>query len=409
MSATHQTNCTTESAVLYVALEMGMVNWKVCSTVAVGQKPRCKTVPARRMDLVLAEIARAKKRFRLSEDTPVEVCYEAGRDGFWPYRWLTRQGLNTVLVDSSSIEVNRRNRRAKTDRLDGEKLVIMLVRYHQGEKRLWSVVQVPSLEVEDTRQLHRELKELCRERTEHTNRIKGLLIGMGIDVQGIGSTFPEKLAELRLWWDSQTDASGAPLPDHLRERLRREYERLALVERQIDELEEHRCAAIGQGDSVNIEKVRQLLNLHGIGPVGSWILVMEFFAWRTFRNGRAVGSLAGLAPMPYDSGSSERSQGISKAGNPLIRALMVQLAWGWLRLQPRSTLSRWYRQRFGSGSKRQRKIGIVALSRKLIVALWRYLETGVPPEGAVLTDWRNKIPKRYQKEPAAKSGTTQAA
>jgi transposase len=251
MSAAHQSNSTSKSAVLYVALEMGMGKWKVCSTIGMAQKPRTKNVPARRMDLVLAEIARAKARFGLPADAAVQVCYEAGRDGFWPYRWLTREGLNTVVVDSSSIEVSRRKRRAKTDRLDGGKLALMLARYHQGERGLWSVVQVPSLEDEDARQLHRELKALGKERTEHTNRIKGLLIGMGIDLPGIGCTFPENLAELRLWWDTQTDASGSPLPAGLRERLRREYERLTLVQRQMDELENERDAAIGRGGTIN--------------------------------------------------------------------------------------------------------------------------------------------------------------
>ena len=399
MSATHQTNCTSNSAHLYVALEMGMANWKVCSTIGVAQKPRTKEVAARRMDLVLQEIARAKARFRLPADATVHVCYEAGRDGFWPYRCLTAQGIDTAVVDSSSIEVNRRKKHAKTDRVDGEKLSVMLARYHQGEKRLWSVVRVPSMEEEDARHLHRELKTLRGERTEHINRIKGLLIGMGIDVGKMALRLPEKLGELRLDWETQTDPQGAPLPAGLQAQLRREYERLALVERQIDQIEGQRAEAIGRGRGAGVEKVRRLMNLHGIGETTAWTLVMEFFGWRTFGNGREVGSLAGLAPVPYSSGASDRSQGISKAGNPRVRALMIELGWGWRRWQKRSALSRWYEERFGGGSKRQRKIGIVALARKLIVALWRYVETGVPPEGAVLVDWRNKIPKSLQTEP----------
>jgi transposase len=378
---------------------MGMADWKVCSTIGVGQKPRTRKVEARRMDLVLQEIARAKARFRLPAEATVYVCYEAGRDGFWPHRWLTGQGIDTVVVDSSSIEVNRRKKHAKTDRVDGEKLSVMLARYHRGETRLWSVVWVPSVEEEDARHLHRELKTLQRERTQHTNRIRGMLIGVGINLAGITAKFPEEVGQLRLWWKTETDPQGAPLPGGLRERLRREYERLALVEQQIEALERERAEAIGRGRGVRVEKVRRLMDLHGIGVTSSWTLATEFFACRTFANGRQVGSLAGLAPVPYNSGGSERSQGISKAGNPRIRSLMIELAWGWRRWQGRSALSRWYEDRFGGGSKRQRKIGIVALARKLIVALWRYVETGVPPEGAVLVDWRNKIPKSLQEEP----------
>jgi transposase len=321
---------------------MGMAKWKVCSTIGVAQKPRTKDVPARRMDLVLEEIARAKARFGLPAEATVHVCYEAGRDGFWPYRWLRGQGMDTAVVDSSSIEVNRRKRRAKTDRLDGEKLSVMLARYHQGERGLWSVVQVPSVEDEDARQLHRELKTLQGERTEHINRIKGLLIGVGIEVAAVTGRFPQELAELRLTWKTETDPQGAPLPAGLRERLRREYERLALVERQISELEGQRAEAIGGSEGAAVEKVRELMNLHGIGETSAWTLVMEFFGWRSFRNGREVGSLSGRAPRPYDSGASERSQGISKAGNPRIRALMIELGWGWRHWQKRSELSRWY-------------------------------------------------------------------
>ena len=400
MSATHQANCTSNSAHLYVALEMGMAKWKVCSTIGVAQKPRSKDVPARRMDLVLEEIARAKARFRLPADATVHVCYEAGRDGFWPYRCLTAQGIDTAVVDSSSIEVNRRKKHVKTDRVDGEKLSVMLARYHQGERRLWSVVRVPSVEQEDARELHRELKTLRGERTKHINRIKGLLIGVGIEVSGIISRrFPEELAELRLKWKTDTDPQGAALPAGLRERLRREHERLKLVEGQIRKLERERAEAIGRSREPQMEKVRRLMNLHGIGETTAWTLVMEFFSWRTFRNGREVGSLSGLTPTPYNSCGSERSQGISKAGNQRVRALMIETGWGWLRFQRRSALSRWYEERFGGGSKRQRKIGIVALARKLIVALWQYVETGVPPKGALRVDWRKKIPKSLQREP----------
>jgi transposase len=339
---------------------MGMAKWKVCSTIGVAQKPRTKDVPARRMDLVLEEIARAKARFGLPAEATV-------------HGWLSLESG----VRSVTVQVGHAARAAITAAASAAPRGLFF---------------------EDARQLHRELKTLQGERTEHINRIKGLLIGVGIEVAAVTGRFPEELAELRLTWKTETDPQGAPLPAGLRERLRREYERLALVERQISELEGQRAEAIGGSEGAAVEKVRELMNLHGIGETSAWTLVMEFFGWRSFRNGREVGSLSGLAPTPYDSGGSERSQGISKAGNPRIRALMIELGWGWRHWQKRSELSRWYDERFWGGSKRQRKIGIVALARKLIVALWRYVETGVAPKGALVVDWRNKIPKSLQKE-----------
>lgn len=399
MSATHPANCITNPASLYVALEMGFSQWKVACTIGLGQKPRVRTIEARDVDSVLEEIRRAKRRFGLPEDAPVHSCYEAGRDGFWVHRFLGERGLDNVIVDSSSIEVNRRRRRAKTDRLDAEKLVTMLVRYHEGEKRLWSVVQVPSLEDEDARQLHRELMALKGERTRHINRIKGLLIGEGIAIRRVDRRFPEQLKRLRLWWDGKEDGLGSPLPSGLRARLLREYERLELVEGQIRELEKQRAEAIGRSKEARMEKVRKLMNLRGIGATTAWLYTMEFFGWRDFRNRREVGSLAGLTPTPYRSCGGEREQGISKAGNRRLRVTAIEIAWGWLHFQPQSELSRWYRRRFAAGSKRQRKIGIVALARKLLVALWQYLETGVPPAGAVVGDWRSKIPRTLIAEP----------
>jgi transposase len=368
--------------VLYLALELGWKTWTLGFTVGRGQKPRLRSMPGRASDQLLYEIEAAKKRFDLPPDTPVISCYEAGRDGFWIHRLLRSRGIENIVVDSASIEVNRRKRRAKSDRLDAEKLLVQLIRWHNGEKKVWAVVHVPTSADEDHRQLHRELIALKSERTSHVNAIKGLLASLGLQAV-VDDDFPERLEYLRQW-------DGAGVPAGMRQRLLREFARWQMVGQQIRQLERERAQQIRKGETPEVEKVRRLLNLKGMGPNGSWLLVWEFFCWRKFRNRRELGSLAGLTPTPYDSGDSRREQGISKAGNRRVRWMMVQLAWGWLQYQPKSQLSRWYLDRFAGGNSRQRKIGIVALARKLLIALWKYLETGEPPEGAELIGWDNK-------------------
>ena len=383
MTATHDRNPTIPNTpVLYLALELGQKNWKLAFTVGLGQKPRLRTIAARDTDALMAEIRAARKRFGLPEHAAVASCYEAGRDGFWLHRFLLCQKIENLVVDSSSIEANRRKRRAKSDRLDAVKLVEMLIRYCNGERKVWSIIRVPAVADEDRRQLHRELIELKAERTAHVNAIKGLLAGLGLQAS-VDENFPERLEQLRQW-------DGSAVPEGLRGRLLREFERWRLVGRQVHELEKERTEAIRAGAGPEVEQVRQLLNLKGIGENGAWLLVNELFAWRRFENRRQLGSLAGLTPTPYDSGESRREQGISKAGNRRVRWMMVQLSWGWLQYQPDSELSRWYRRRFGDGNSRVRKIGIVALARKLLIALWRYLETGEPPAGAEVIGWDKK-------------------
>jgi transposase len=375
MSATHAVHCTqTAAPALYVAFELSWTNWKMAFTIGAGQPPRIRTVPARCASLVLNEIKKAKLRFGLPNSAPVVSCYEAGRDGFWIHRFLTHEKVQNIVVDSASIEVSRRKRRAKSDRLDAVKLVSMLIRWHNGEKKVWSVVHVPTVADEDRRQLHRELIELKAERTGLLNRIKGLLAGVGLTVL-VDSKLPHRLGKLRQW-------DHAEVPPALKGRILREFDRLQLVARQIRELEAQRAREIREDPSPQGEQIRRLMNLKGIGSNGAWLLVREFFSWRQIRNRRELASLAGLTPTPYNSGESQHEQGISKAGNRLVRWMMVQLAWGWLRYQPKSKLSRWYQRRFGQGKSRMRKVGIVALARKLLIALWRYLETGEVPAGA---------------------------
>ncbi|MEJ2558021.1 MAG: IS110 family transposase [Anaerolineae bacterium] len=361
---------------LYLAFELGNKEWKLGFTIGQGQSPRRRRIEAGDLAALRWEIGQAKKRFGLPEATPVLSCYEAGRDGFWLHRYLTASGIENLVVDSASIEVNRRAKRAKTDRLDVRTLLSMLIRYHSGEKKVWSVVHVPSVEAEDKRHLHRELGTLKVDRTRHTNRIKGLLAGQGVRLPVQGD-FLERLERVRLW-------DGSPLPPGLQSRLRREYVCWQFVDGHIQELEAERAEMLRTSSDPSVAQVRQLLRLRALGENSAWLFVMEFFGWREFRNRREVGSLAGLTPTPYQSGDEMQEQGISKAGNRPIRAMVIEIAWAWLRYQPQSELSLWFLRRFAHGSKRVRKIGIVALARKLLIAFWRYLAFGEIPAGAQL-------------------------
>jgi transposase len=393
MSAAYTSNATTQRVVLHLAFELGESDWKLAFTIGHGQKPRQRTIAARDLAALEQEVAKAKTRFDLPEDTPVVSCYEAGRDGFWLHRYLTARSIANVVVDSASIEVKRRKRRAKSDRLDATKLVNMLIRYHAGESRVWSVVWVPSVADEDRRQLHRELQELKDEQTRHSNRIKGLLASQGLGLDAVDKVLPSWLATARLW-------DGTALGADLQRRLLREYERWQFVHRQVLDLTNERRRRILCDNTPSVELVRQLLGLAGIGPNGAWLLTYEFFSWRKLQNRKQVGALVGLTGTPYQSGGSEREQGISKAGSRRMRKMLVELAWCWLRWQPESALSRWYARRFATGKGPARQIGIVAVARKLLIALWRYLERGEIPAGARLADWRSKLVKVKKKRAA---------
>ncbi len=384
MSATHVHDSTpTASSKLYLAFDLGWTSWNLAFTTAMAQKPRLRTIPARDLDGLQREIQRAKQRFGLPDDAPVVSCYEAGRDGFWLHRFLDKEGVHNSVVDAASIEVNRRARRAKSDRLDVAKLLTMLIRYHAGEHKPWSVVHVPTPADEDRRQPHRELMAVKNERTEHSNRIKGLLANLGLDVS-IDAHFPQCLSELRQW-------DGSPVPAELTARILREFDRWTLCDRQARDLENAQRRAIRRDETTDVEKIRSLLDLKAIGPMSATLFVREFFGWRQIKNRRELASLAGLTPTPYTSGDSQREQGISKAGNRRLRWMAVEIAWGWLRWQPNSALSLWYQRRFGSGNARAWKVGIVALARKLLIALWRYLDRGEVPEGAEFTPWEKKL------------------
>ena len=364
-------------SILFLAFELGTSDWKLAFSIGLGQKPRKRTMDAGNLERLQSEIAAAKKRFRLAETTPVLSCYEAGRDGFWLHRYLVQSGIENLVVDSSSIEVNRRKRRAKSDGLDADSLLRLLIRYDSGERKVWSVVQAPSPEEEDRRQLHRELRTLKKEKTRTTNRIKGLLAGQGIRLKAPLDISDERLDGMRLW-----DGSG--LRPGLKSRLKREWEQVLFLKRQIAVLQAERRCALRKSEEPDMEKIRQLSMLRGIGENGSWVFVREFFGWRKFHNRREVGSLAGLTPTPYQSGRTMREQGVSKAGNRHVRGGAIELAWCWVRWQPESKLTRWFEARFAKAGSRGRKVGIVAVARRLLIDLWRFLETGVLPEGAKL-------------------------
>jgi transposase len=377
-TATHNVHDTTTERVLFVAFELSEKTWKLGFTTGHGQKPRERSIAACNQARLLQEGAQAKKRFGLPDTAPVVSCYEAGREGFWLHRFLQAHGITNYIVDSSSIEVNRRRRRAKSDGLDVRKLVSMLIRYAHGERAVWRVVHVPSVAAEDQRHLHRDLETLKQERASTTTRIKGLLSSQGVRLTSL-SKLPAQLEALRLW-------DGSPLPSGLCRRVLRVYAHHQFLSQQIAELEAERRALLQTSQEAALEKVRQLMHLRGIGINGAWLLVMEFFGWRAFKNRREVGGLAGVTPTPYHSGESAREQGITKSGNRHVGWMTMELAWSWVRYQPESALSCWFRQRFGGGGKRLRRIGIVAVARKLLIALWRFLETGVLPEGAVLKE-----------------------
>ena len=355
---------------LYMSFELGDKQWKL--TLSDGCRgPSRHSVEAGDTVAVEQCIRKAKVRCKLAAKAKVHSCYEAGRDGWWLHRWLVEQGVDNIVVDAASIEVNRRSRRAKTDRLDGDKLLAMLLRHHAGE-RVWSVLREPSAEDEDARRTHRELGRLVHERIAHTNRIRSLLV--------LHNLRPQVIIGGRDW-GKWLEKHGDQIPPVLRAEIDRESSRLALVKQQIKGIESARRKELADGKQ---PLVAQLTQLRAIGPKGAWILVKELFGWRQFSNRRELAGCLGLAPTPYNSGNSEVEQGISKAGNRRVRALLVELAWKWLTLQPDSALTLWFNQRFAAAGKRMRRIGIVALARRLAIALWRYLEHGEIPNGATL-------------------------
>jgi transposase len=329
--------------------------------------------------LDLMEEVRARVSRETGRTVDVISCYEAGYDGFWLHRLLEAHGIRNYVIDPASLQVDRRMRRVKTDRIDTERLLRSLMAYLRCEPKVWSVVRVPSIAEEDARRLHRERDRLVSERVQHVNRIKGLCALHGIyDYQPLRPQAMARLEQLRT-------AEGISLPPRLKSEIKRELQRLELVVEMIATLEAERDAIVEVDASthVNAKKIQNLHKLKAIGPEFATVLVGEIFH-RDFNNRRQLASYVGYAPNPFQSGNVAHDQGISKAGNRKGRTTGIELAWLWLRYQPDSDLSVWFRTRVGTLKGRIRRIAIVALARKLLVALWRYLETGLVPQGAVL-------------------------
>ena len=374
MTMTLEKQAYANGQVLYMALELSHKSWKV--GLSDGARRRRVNVAARDTLGLLKQINMAKAKWGLVGDCRVLSCYEAGRDGFWLHRYLLSRGIENVVVDSSSIEVNRRRRRAKTDRLDVASLLRQLMRYAGGEMGVWSVVRVPSEEAEDDQRLWRERERLIKEQGSHTSRIKSLLVTRGIVLELKGD-FEQVLEGVRLW-------DGSALGADLKGELKREWRRREQVRDQLRVLEAEQRRRVEEALDGPEHLVRQLMLLKSLGWQTSWVLVKEVFGWRRFSNRRQLGACVGLSPSPYRSGDRDREQGISKAGNRRVRRVLIELAWLWVRYQPDSELTKWFNRRFAHQGKRSRRIGIVALARKLVIALWRYIETGAIPAGAVL-------------------------
>lgn len=360
--------------VLYMAMELSQRSWKL--GFSDGKRQRQKSIEARDRCRLLEEVALAKSKLKLPGDAKVVCCFEAGRDGHWLYRWLVSEGVEVLEIDSSSIETARGRKHVKTDRVDVEKLLDLLLRYCLGFRKALRVVRVPDASAEAAQRLHREDEYLLKQRGRVGNRIKGLLATQGVSGVSLRGDFGAWLETVRLW-------HGAGLSAELKSELRRLHAQYTLFDGQLRELAGAYAEELSAQTPV-AEARRRLERLKSVGPKSSRLLAGEVFAWRCFANGKQVGAMAGLTPTPAQSGDSCTEQGISKAGSRRVRRVMVELAWLWLRWQPNSALSRWFQRRFAAGGKRLRRIGIVAMARKLLIALWRYVEQGVLPEGAVL-------------------------
>jgi transposase len=391
---TAQTNHSTldiaPAASLHLAFELSASKWLLAFGTASSNSFRQVGITAKDLIALDREIARARKHFSLPEAAPVYSLYEAGRDGFWLHRRLLSQGIQNLIVDPASIQVNRKARRAKNDTLDVRLLLSQLQRYLAGERNHMRTIHVPSPEDEDRRLPEREQISLKGERTSLSNQIHGHLACVGLDVR-VDGKLPERLAALRLW-------NGKPIFPELMARLLRLFERWKLADKQIKTLEREQIRRLKHDDSPQATMTRKLMGLRAIGVGSSSLFVNEIFGWRQIRNRRQLGSLTGNIPSPYDSGQSHREQGITKSGNRHVRWMAVEIAWMWVQSQPKSALTQWFHRRFGDSNPRTRKVGIVALSRKLLVALWKYLEFDIAPEGATIVHWTAKFGRRAPAE-----------
>lgn len=381
MSISSHAAVSTQLNAIFVSLELSRSTWLVTSlSPGRGERISRHQVKGGDVPALLERFAQlqVKARERTGEQYRLVVIQEAGLDGFWIHRCLVREGIESHVVDAASIAASRRSRRAKTDKLDGEALVRTLLAYKRGEPRVCAMVTVPSAEDEDRRRICRERRSLVVERIRHINRIKGLLFAQGVgDYEPLRTNRRARLEEL-------VTGDGRSLPCHVKREIERELDRLELVMRQIREVERERDAMLEMATDEAAEPASaRLLQLRGIGPEFAGVLYAEAF-FRSFSNRRQVACYAGLAPSPWQSGNMDREQGVSKAGNKRLRTTMIQVAWLWLRHQPDSELARWYADRVQANGGRVRRVMIVALARKLLIALWQFSSAGVVPKGALL-------------------------
>jgi len=380
MQPTQVQEFTRDEEVLAVSLELASKSWKVGLDDGRRKAPAVHGVdhaePKGRLEEAIAVIEKVKKKWGVAPGVRVVVVYEAGQDGFWIQRALSERGYEALVVDPASIPVERRARRAKTDRLDAIRLVLALRAWLRGERDRMKVVRIPAAEAEGQRHVVRDRGTLQKEIGQHRDRMRKLLrtVGCWESIEGD--------LKRRLERGEVTGYGGSALPAWLQERLVRECVRLKLVEGQLAQLEKTLPAQLPE---VVRKRIVQLMQLKAVGQVSAQRLLLELF-WRQFNNRREVGACVGLVPQPYDSGESRVDQGISKAGNRRVRALLIEMAWMWLRWQPHSELAHWFAQRTrGSGSnKRSKRIAIVAVARRLVILLWRYLKDGVLPKGVAL-------------------------
>ena len=374
MIAAARSDVSVNESVLYVAFELGKKEWKLAMTSGFGVQPWLRTIAGGDLVAVERAVRSGRQRFGLAGTARVISCYEAGRDGFWVHRALVALGVENRVLDSASIEVNRRARRTKTDRIDALKLVMMLVRVCCGEQRVFAEVRVPSAEAEAARHRSRERTALVQEQTRLRNQIGSWLATCGCCVRA-------RTRQQAAWWTGARDWADAPLPMPVQARIARAEIRLAVVAEQIATIDASQTATVQHADPQSA--LARLVQLKGVATTSASVLLDEGVVWRAFQNRRQIGGLLGFAPAKYDSGESHRDQGITRAGNKRLQAVMVPLAWGWVHWQRQSALTCWYLARFGRG-KRARRVGIVALARKLLIALWRYATAGVLPVGAVV-------------------------
>jgi len=376
-----QTAIQTNLAAIFASLELSQSIWLITSlSPGGGEKMSKHSVPAGDVAALLARFSELQQKAlkRTRKSFPIIVIQEAGLDGFWIHRVLQSEGIESYVVDPASIATSRRRRRAKTDRIDGEALLRALLAFKRGEPRVCAMVKAPTPEEEDRRRHCRERKVLIAERVRHVNRVKGLLFSQGV------SGYEPLRRDRRQRLDELTTGDGRPLPTHLKTQISRELDRLELLLGQIKAAEAERDALLAtQQAATPAPTGRMLLDLKGIGPEFAANLWLEGL-FRHFDNRRQLASYAGLAPTPWQSGSVDREQGVSKAGNPRLRTTLIQLAWLWLRHQPQSALALWFKERVSRNGGRMKKTSIVALARKLLVALWKYVTAGVVIEGAVM-------------------------